>query len=127
MVHFEDAEVALAAVMCANRLPCLLTRAFLAVLCLKKLTLKRRRESLCYPARVRASGPQKADVRECAKAIEGEEVEHAAACEGYTRDKLVVDDLLEVPVEDVRPIANILPERHEQKSLNSKQDDDEYH
>ena len=77
MVHLEDTEIALAAVVGPRWLPGLLAQASVTILKLDELTLERWCHSFRYTAWVRYRGSQMRYYSQEAKAIENNAVEEA--------------------------------------------------
>ena len=77
MVHLEDTEIALAAVVGPRWLPCFLAQASVTILKLDELTLERWCHSFRYTARVRYRGSQMRYDSQEAKAIENNAIEEA--------------------------------------------------
>ena len=93
MVHFENTEVALAAVMSPSRLPSFFTNTLCAVLDLIVLTLERWSEALRDPAWVGKCTSEVTDVGQEAEAIESNGVKKAFKCERNALDELLVNHL----------------------------------
>ena len=107
MVHLEDAEAALTAVVRAHRLPRFLPRALIAVLELHVLALERRRHSLFDLARVREGRSQVVHNGQPAERVVQQAQEAAFVRERYALDELVFDFFLAVPVVNAAAVADI--------------------
>ena len=108
MVHFEHAEVALAAMVCPGWLPSLLAIALLAILDLHVLTLKGWLQTFRNTSRVCKCCPKMADNGTDAQAIKSDEVKEPFHCERDPLDELLIDQSLFMPVEYIGAIANVL-------------------
>ena len=120
MVHLEDAEIALAAVMGSRWLPGLLAQASVTVLKFDELTLERWCHSFRYTARVRNRGSQMWYHCQEAKAIEDSTVEEAQHGQRNALDELVIDEPFVVPVENVAAVPDVLPVKDQCKSEEGK-------
>ena len=108
MVHFENAIVALAAMVCTSRLPGLLAIAFLAILYLIILTLKGCLKTFRNTSRVCKGRPKMADNCSDTQSIKCDEVKETLHCQRDPLDELLVDQSFFMPVEYVGTIANVL-------------------
>ena len=108
MVHLENTEATLTAVVRSHWFPRFLPYALLTVLILTVLALKRSHHAFRYATRVRKRRPQMTQVRHQAKAIECDKIEETFHCKRYALNKLLIDQGLFMPVENVCPIADIL-------------------
>ena len=120
MVHLEDAEITLAAVVSPRWLPGLLAQAFVTVLKLDKLALERWCHSFRYAARVCHRGSQMGNDSQEAEAIEEGAVEESQHGQRNALDELVIDETFIVPVENVAAVPNVLPIKDQCKSEEGK-------
>ena len=120
MVHLEDTEVALAAVMGPWWLPGFLTQASVTIFQLDELTLERWCHSFGYTAWVRYRGSEMGQDCHKAKAIEDSTVEEAKHGQRNALDELVIDERLIVPVENVAAVPDVLPIKDQCKSEEGK-------
>ena len=109
MVHLENTEATLTAVVRSHGFPRFLPYALLTVLILTVLALKRSHHAFRYATRVRKRRPQMTQVRHQAKAIECDKIEETFHGQRDALDELLVDERLLMPVEDVGAIAYVLP------------------
>ena len=109
VVHLEDAEFALAAVVGSYRLPGLFANALLTVFDFHVLTLERGSHTFLDATRASKRSPQVTQVRHDTAAIEGDKVEETFHGERNALNKLVFKMVFWVPVKDVGAVSHVLP------------------
>ena len=114
MVHLEDAEAALTAMMRSHWLPSLLTQALLTVLHLHVLALEGWSHAFRDASGVGKGRTNVTNVRHETEAIEREAIEQAFERQRDALDPLFLNVLLEMPVEDVATIGDVLPIHYQQ-------------
>jgi len=109
VVHFEDAEAALFAVVGADRLPGLFGGAFAAIFNLHKFALERRFHSLRHAARVSESSSEVGDDGGNTKTVENEAVSDALPGERDSLNRLHFKNICVVPVENAELVSTEPP------------------
>ena len=113
MIHLEDTEVALAAVVGPRRFPCLFPLTLLTVPHLHELALERWGHAFLDSARVRECCPEMGENSKEAEAIESEAVEYTFAGQRHARNELFVNVQLLVPVKHIDSIADVLAKQYQ--------------
>lgn len=117
VVHLKDTKTALSAVVGPRWLPRFFANALGAVFNFIVLALERWSHALRDASWVCEGGPKMADIRHKAEAIESDGPEEASKRQRDSLDELLVDSLLQMPVEDIGSIADVLAINDQEESL----------